>query len=489
MQLMSTSSKRVGNANPTVLITVLCSCGLLASFMMSLVVPIVGKLPEYLHTSSENALWVVTATLLAAAVIVPISGRLADMFGKRRVILFSIGSMIVGSVICGLFDSLGPMIIGRALQGIAAGVIPVGISLLRDELPPHRVSGAIATMSATLGVGGAIGMPIAAYIPQHFHWQVLFWVCAVLAVIVFATVLIFVAESPHRTPGSFDTIGTVLMTIGLICVLLAISKGKSWGWTGPITLGLGLGGVVVLLIWGAHELRAKTPLVNLRLAGQRKVLLTNLASIFTGFSLMGLQLAASPLMQTPHVPGALDFGMGQSMLMTGWWLVPGGLTMMLMSPVSSRLIERFGPRYTLMLGGSVIGIGYLSALALIHAPWQLMLAAIITFGGVGIAYSAMPALIMGAVPVSEMGSANGFNSLMRSIGTSVASALMATVLTSSVVHLAGNDIPDLTAYRLVFILGFAAAAIAVALTVAIPRDNKSAKVVEIVEEPVAVAAD
>ncbi|WP_299576384.1 MFS transporter [uncultured Williamsia sp.] len=458
--------------SPTILIAVLCFGGLLASYMQTLVVPIVGLLPTYLHTSADNASWVITSTLLAAAVVMPIAGRIADMFGKRSVILASIALMVAGSAVSALFDSLIPVIVGRGLQGLAMGVIPVGISLLRDELPPARIPGAIATMSATLGVGGAIGLPIAAWISQNYSWHVLFWTSAALGAVVFLLVLTLIRESPARSGGTFDGIGALGLTVALVCLLLALSKGRSWGWTSALTLGLTAAGLVVFAVWVVYELRTSSPMVNIRTSIIPRVAITNAVSIVIGFALMGISLAAPQLLQLPHIPRVLDYGMGQSIIEAGLWMAPGGLMMMFLSPVSARLNVTIGPKFTLMIGTLVIGAGYALAIAFAASPWEVALAVIVTSSGVGIAYSAMPSLIMSAVPLSETASANGLNSLMRSVGTSIASALLATILASSTVSVGTTAVPDRSAFQMVFIIGAIASLVAAALILLIPGDAK-----------------
>ena len=141
-----------------------------------MVIPIQTELPQLLHTSAANSTWVITITLLAAAISMPVAGRLADLFGKQRVLVGSATILLASSVICALSSSLAPMLVGRALQGLALGFIPVGISLIREITPPQMASTAIASMSATLGVGGAIGLPLAAWIVQAGSWHTLFWV-------------------------------------------------------------------------------------------------------------------------------------------------------------------------------------------------------------------------------------------------------------------------------------------------------------------------
>ncbi|GAC46733.1 MFS transporter [Gordonia aichiensis] len=447
-------------------VIVLCLGGLVAALMQTLVIPIQPELPHLLGTSRSNASWVITATLLAAAVAMPIAGRLGDMFGKQRVLVGSGVLLVVGSVVCALSDSVIPMIIGRAIQGLAMGFIPVGISLMREVTPPRITSMAIAAMSATLGVGGAIGLPLSAWIAQTWNWHALFWVAAALGAVVLALVIVVVPHVPDATGGRLDIVGAIGLAIGLCAALIAVSKGNDWGWASGTTLGLLAAGIVVLVAWGFYQLRTTEPLVDLRTTARPAVLLTNIAAIAIGFGMMAQSVVIPALLEMPKETG---IGLGQTMLAAGLWMAPGGLMMLVFSPVSGILINKIGAKYTLAIGATVLGVGYLIALFLMNSPWQLMIASIIAASGVGIGYAAMPTLIMGSVPMTEAGSAVGLNGLMRSIGTTVSSAVMAVLLTTATVSMGGQDMPSHTSFRLCFLVGAVAAFVGVAITLTIPK--------------------
>ena len=175
---------RSGEApSPRLFVVVLATCGLVASFMQTLVIPLIPAFPRLLNASPSDASWVVTVTLVAGAVVMPVSGRLGDLYGKRRMLLISLGFLIAGSVLSAVTSSLLFMVAGRGLQGCAMGAIPLGISVVRDELPPARVGAAISVMSSTLGVGGAIGLPVAALVAEKADWHVLFWMSAGLGLV------------------------------------------------------------------------------------------------------------------------------------------------------------------------------------------------------------------------------------------------------------------------------------------------------------------
>lgn len=454
---------RVGS--PLLTVAVLCFGGLTAALTQTMVIPIQGELGMLLDTSEANASWVVTATLVAGAVAMPISGRLGDLFGKQRVLMVSAVVLLLGSLVCALSNSLAPMLAGRMLQGFAMGFIPVGIALMREVVPPQFAATGMAAMSATLGVGGAIGLPLSAWIVQDFSWHTLFWVSTALAVLVALAVALLVPHVRDAVPGRFDVVGAVGLAVGLVALLVAVSKGNDWGWAHGRTIGLLVAAVVVLLVWGSYELRVEDPLCDLRVSARRPVLLTNVAAIAIGFGMMAQAIVVPRLLQAPEATG---YGLGQTLLETGLWMAPGGLVMMAFSPVSGRMIRLLGARRTLMIGATVLGLGYVFAVFLTDAPWQLLVFNCITSAGIGIGYAAMPTLILESVPPSEAGSGVGINGLMRSVGTSVASAVMAAILTASTITLGGYEIPDESAFRICFVVGAAAAFLGVALAALVP---------------------
>src|SRR5690349_6073580 len=223
--------------------------------MQTLVTPLLTELPQILHTSSSNAAWVITATLLVAAVCVPVFGRLGDLVGKRRMLVVCSVPLVAGSVVCALASSVVPMIVGRGLQGMGMGMVPLGIALLRDVVPEERLSSSIALVSASMGIGGGLGLPLSAAVAQYANWRVLFWGSAALAAVIAALVWFLVPSVPAVAKGRrFDAAGAVGLGAGLVCLLLAVSKGAEWGWGSATTLGLFAAAALVLPAWGAWEL-------------------------------------------------------------------------------------------------------------------------------------------------------------------------------------------------------------------------------------------
>jgi MFS family permease len=465
-------------------VPVLAFAGIVVAVMQTLLVPVIKDLPQLLDTAPSNATWVLTSTLLSGAVATPIMGRLGDLFGKRRMLILSLAVMVVGALVSALTSDLLTMIAGRTLQGFAMGAIPLGIGLMRDMLPREKLGSAMALMSSSIGVGGGLALPLAALVAQHADWHALFYGAAGLGALSIVLTLLVVPESPMRAEGTFDLLGALGLSAGLVLFLLPISKGSDWGWTSGTTLGMFGAAAVVLLLWGVMELRVKAPLVDLRTTARPAVLFTNLASIMVGVAFYVVSLVLPQLLQLPKSTG---YGLGQSMVVAGLLVAPLGLTMMFTAPVYARLSAKYGPKVTLILGLMIIAIGYGAGLGLMSAAWQSLVIAVLLGAGIGLAYSSLPALIVGAVPASETGAANGLNTLMRSIGTSVSSAVIGMVLANSAHNVGGVAIPTMHGFRLSFLIATGAVVVGLLMALFLPKPNRAPQLRVSSEEEAGIA--
>ncbi|MEV4901176.1 MFS transporter [Citricoccus sp. NPDC055426] len=487
--------------SPRLLVAVLAATGIVVSLAQTLVVPILGELPVIFGTDVATASWVITVTLLVGAVSTPVMGRLADLYGKKRMMLVAVSPFILGSVVCALATDVPVMILGRGLQGLGTGMIPLGISLIHDVLPPKKAGSAIALMSSSMGIGGALGIPMAAAIAQFASWRVLFWATAAIAVATAVAIVVVIpalrpaarvetagrADSGGkagraRKPAGFDVVGTIGLAIGLTALLLGISKGAEWGWGSVLTVSSLWAAAAVLVAWGAYEWRRPAPLVDLRTSIRPVVLLTNLTTILFGFTMYAMNLIIPQVMQ---LPVDLGHGLGQTMIQMGLWMAPMGLGMMAVSGMGARISYRRGPKTTLTLAGAVIAAGY-GATALVlatlgnRAPgpadgtmilWTLVLlcGAVAVVGcGIGFAYGAMPALIMSAVPATEKASANGLNALMRSLGTTTSAAVIGALLGAMTQQVGGVPVPTHTGFLVALLCGAGAALVAAGIAAVIP---------------------
>ncbi|KQR76836.1 MFS transporter [Arthrobacter sp. Leaf337] len=457
---------RSKSLSPGAITAVLALSGTVVALMQTLVVPLLPDFPGILGVTADDASWLVTATLLSSAVATPIVSRSADMYGKRKMMVICLAIMVAGSIVAAVGGSFLWLIVGRALQGFSSALIPVGISIMRDELPKEKMGSAVALMSATLGIGSALGLPLAGLLYESLGWESIFWVSAAAGSLLLTAVVLAVPESKVRTPGRFDYLGAVILSAALAALLLAISKGGSWGWGSEPVLLLFLAAAVLLAAWLPYELKVSQPMVDLRTSGRRPVLLTNLASLLVGFAMFANMLLTTQQLQLPTSTG---YGFQLSVITAGLCMVPSGLAMVVFAPVSGGIIRRFGGKSALIAGAAVMVVGYVGRVFFWDSIASVIIGSTVVSIGTAIAYAAMPTLIMGAVPITETASANGLNSLVRSIGTSTSSAAVAAVLTSVTLTVGSARLPSFEAFKDVFWMAALASTASMVAAVFIPR--------------------
>ena len=470
-EVPSPSTTRRKRSPTWAVIVVLTLSGTVIALQQTLVIPLLQEFSGILKVSSDDVSWLVTAALLTAAVATPIMSRLADMFGKRLMMLLCMIAMTVGSVIAAVGAVFLTVIIGRSLQGFAAAMIPIAISIMRDELPKEKVGSAVALMSATLGIGGALGLPLSGIIYENFGWHAIFWISAGTGTALTAGVLLVVSESSVLTRGRFDYAGAVLLSVALTSLLLAISKGGTWGWGSEPVIVLVMVATAALVVWFPYEMKVGQPLVDLRTSARRPVLLTNIASLLVGFAMFANMLLTTQQLQLPISTG---YGFGFSVVAAGLAMVPGGVAMVLFAPISGRLINLYGGRITLIAGAALMGLAYLIRVYLSSTAIVVIGLSILVAIGTAITYAAMPTLIMASVPITETASANGLNSLLRAIGTSTSSAVVTAVLASTTIQLGSSSFPTFTAFQEIYWMTGISALAACAAAWYIPALRRSA---------------
>jgi EmrB/QacA subfamily drug resistance transporter len=426
-------------------------------------VPAIQDLIDTFHTDAAGVAWTLTGYLLAAAVATPLLGRFGDMFGKRRILVLALGLFAAGNVISALGNTLEVVVAGRILQGAGGGIFPLCFGIIRDEFPRERVRSSIGLVSAIAGIGGGLGLVMGGLLVDNasYHW--IFWVGAAGAVVAALAAQLLVPESPVRTPGKVDLRGAAILTVGLILPLYAIAKANTWGWGSARTLILIAAGLLVLAAWVRIERNTEDPLADIPTLSRRPVLVTNLATLLTGFGMFGSFIVIPQLAEAPKSTG---YGFGVTATQAGLLIVPGALTMLVAGPLSGVLGNRFGSKIPLALGCLLSAAGLL-LIGLAHgSEAEVVIFTVVTFAGIGLAFAAMPNLIVDAVPQEKTGEATGFNALVRSVGSSLGSQVSAAILAGSIA--ASGGLPTDTSFQTAFSVSAAVALVAGATALLIP---------------------
>ncbi|HET6298741.1 MAG TPA: MFS transporter [Kribbella sp.] len=437
------------SGSPGLTLLALSIAGLVASLQQTLVLPLLPRLMKEFNASVSSVTWVFTATLLAGAVATPLLSRFGDMYGKKKMILLAMGTLVAGSVIAALSNSLGVLIIGRAVQGISAALIPLAIGTIRDTFPRQRVMGAIGIVSATLGVGGTIGMLTTGLIArQTDSYRPVFWIATAAAALGLLLVAFFAPDVPTRAGGRPDVFGALILAGWLVSLLLAISEGDSWGWSSQRIVGLFIAAAVLCALWVVIELHVREPLVRMKLLVGPRSLTANLASILLGFAMFGGFTLISNFVQAPEA--RVGYGMTGSVLDVGLYLLPSTAAMLLFSMLAGQFERRLGAAYILGIGAAFVAASFVWVAVAHNHGYDLLIFSALMGTGIGIAYAALGTLAVGHVPLSQSGIASGINTLVRTVGGSVAGGATASILASNTIK--GTQVPSEHGYVLSFVI-------------------------------------
>jgi EmrB/QacA subfamily drug resistance transporter len=433
------------------------------ALLQSLVSPVLPLLETDLHTSQNTVTWVLTAYLLSASVVTPILGRVGDIYGKKKVLVGVLIALAVGSILAALATSISVMIIARAIQGIGGGVIPLSFGIIRDEFPREKVAGAVGVIAALLGVGGGLGLVLAGPIVNALNYHWIFWIPGIVVAIGAVGTFVFVPESRVRTKGKISWSAAILLSAWLIALLVAVSEAPIWGWASFSVIGLIVLSIVLAVAWVAVELRSSHPLIDMRMMRIPAVWTTNLVAFLFGVGLYSIFAFLPEFLQTPSSAG---YGFGSDISESGLIVLPMAVMMFIFGVVSGPLSDRFGAKIVLNLG-SIITIPSFVLLALAHgAIWEILVATTLLGTGIGLAFSAMSAIVVDAVPSHQTGVASGMNANIRTIGGSVGAAVMASIVTAKALP---SGLPAESGYTHGFTLLAVASVLAVLAGLLIPK--------------------
>jgi MFS family permease len=264
--------------------------------------------------------------------------------------------------------------------------------------------------------------------------------------------------------------GTLLLSAGLVCLLLALTKGGGWGWASGLTLGLFGGAAVTLVAWVAVELRVDAPLVDIRMLTGRGVWTTNIASTAFGVATFGSFVLVPLLLQ---LPAATGYGLGKSVSEAGLFLLPATAAMVVFAPLSGALDRHFGAKLPLVVGILMATASYVLLAVAHNAAWQVLTAVSLMGIGIGLASAAMTNAILATVPPSQTSVASSINTLARTIGGSIGTAVIAAILSATTT----GHIPSETGFTTSFWICAGTLVVAVLAALLVPtrrdRDNES----------------
>ncbi len=440
------TERRAARRNYRVIFAVLVAAVIGYSLLQSLVVPVLPTIQADLHTSQANATWILTIYLLSASVCTPIVGRLGDVWGKQRLLMVALAGMAAGCGLSAIAGSIWLMLLGRAIQGIGGGVLPLAFGMIREEFPRAKVAGAVGATAAVAAAGSGAGLVLAGPIVGAVSYRWLFWIPMVALLVAAVAVKFVVPASVATGVGGVSWRGAALLSLWLVLLLVPLSEGPQWGWTSPQVVGTLVAAALFACVWGVVERRSKHPLIDMQMMRLPVVWTANLVALLFGVGLYAILAFLPQFLETPSSAG---YGFGMTITEAGLVLSPLAGVMFVVGILCGRLTTRFGGK-ALLVAGSVASVIPFVVLATYRSQlWAIVGALAILGCGFGLAYSAMSSLIVEGVALDQTGVASGMNANIRTIGGSIGVAAMTSVVTATA-H--GTGLPTNAGYTKGFVL-------------------------------------
>ena len=420
----SRATRRYGSGR---VLTAMCMVVVSYGLLQTMLVPTIGVLQRDLHTTTTAASWaVLSAMLLASAVVTPVVSRIGDRFGKRRVLLWMLAIYLAATVASIGAPDIGTLIACRAVQGVSLTLLPLTFAILREALPPRRVHTGPAVASGLVTGTAGVGLLIGGLVVDHASWR---WLFAIGAIPVAAALIMtarWIPESRERHPGRLDVAGTAAITAGLLALLLAVTQVPAWGWSSARVLGLFGTAVVMLAGFVAVERRVTHPVVDLALLTKPRLSAAHLGALLLGVNQFVVYVALPKLAELPTG----NPGFGLSVTGAALVLMPGTLLTMPASWAAGAIADRFGVRAPLTVGLALAAVGTALLAAAHGSVWHAVLNYSIASVGWGLAMAALPRMVNAGCPPAQSGSANGLNTVARTVGGALGGQLAAAMLVS-----------------------------------------------------------
>ena len=440
--------------------------------IVNVALPTIGR---DFHVSPTSVASVAIAFLVSLAVFIPASGWLGDRFGGKRVLLTAIVVFTVASALCGVATSLGELVIFRVLQGVGGGMLaPVGMAMLMRAFPPEERIRASAILTVPTTLAPALGPVLGGLLVTDLSWRWVFYVNVPIGAAAFVFGLLFLQHAPQDRAGRFDLPGFVLSGLGLGLAMYGVSEGPNEGWHKPDVLLTIAVGLVLLIAAVIVELRTAEPIVDLRLLANRLFRSSNGVMILASIAFLGTLYAVSLYYQDGRGLSALDAGLST---------FPEALGVMAGAQLASRVLyPRLGPRRHLTIGlvGTSASIALLALLGPGTSLWwaRLLMLAL----GLSMAQVFIPtqAAAFATITPAATGRASTMFNTVRQLGGAIGVAILTSAIVAvGPLHLvAGHLAPDLTAYRVAFLVAAAFSLLAVPCALSI-KDSDAARTIPV----------
>jgi EmrB/QacA subfamily drug resistance transporter len=419
-----------GHPKKRAILAVLCLSLLIVVIDNTILNTALPTLARVLRASTTDLQWITDAYTLVFAALLIVAGALGDRYGRRKALLLGLGIFAAGSAAAALSNDATTLIAARAVMGLGgAFVMPATLSILTAVFPVKERAAAIGAWSAVAGAGIVIGPTLGGLLLAHFYWGSVFWINVPLVAAAIVAVLFIVPDLPGRrqSGAKLDVFGALLSAAALVAVVDAVIEGPDRGWTSAVTVAEVLLGVALLTGFVVRELSTSNPLIDVRVFRYRAFSAATSAIGITFFALFGALFALTQYLQLVH---------GYSPLSAGIRALPFAVAVMVIAPLSSRLVGRLGIRVVVPGGLAAMAAGLLLLTRATPESSYLFLAVGVTIMGAGMGLVMAPAgeSIMSVLPTGQTGVGSAVNDTVQELGGSLGVAVIGSIVSASYRH-------------------------------------------------------
>lgn len=409
-------------------LVVMSMMGILITYVETMITPALPTLVTDFHTNYDRLSWVITAYILSGTVSAAIFGRLADIYGKKRIFIVLAAVYTVAVSFGGFATTLTQFIIVRTVQGLGMGMFPVALALLNDEVPRENLALAQGIVSSTFTGGAAIGLALGAYITQYYGWEWSYHSAIPVAFALLIAAIVIVKESPIRQKESIDFAGVFSFSLSVILLILGLSEGQYWGWTSLSEISTFAFSIIAFFVFIQVERTVEMPFINLKLLKVRNIFLSNFAGLFAMTGMFFLFYTVPVLLQDPS-----PAGFGLTVFHSGLIMLPAAIASMIFAPLSAKITVNRGPKVTILIGGILLFLSYLALLFNRQDTLSILEDTTLLGMSLSFVFVGVINILLLSTPPKQAGVSTGMNVVFRNIGSAIAPAIGGVLLSTYVV--------------------------------------------------------
>jgi MFS family permease len=466
---------------------------LIATMVMyaeTMLIPAIPDLIRDFHISYSMSSWILTTYLIAGAIMTPITGKLSDIYGRKKVLLIIMVVYVLGVSLGGLVTNIYEMLVVRIIQGIGMSMFPIAFGIIRDVFPRSKLAIGQGIISSMFATGAVVGLVAGGHLIQNFGWKATFFSIIPIAIALLVIIARFIhVEEPHlqtmnkkigesenNSRNKIDIQGAVALTVSVSTFLMALTMVESGDNSDSfMMIGLLVIGIVSLILFAIIEKRSSSPLVSMKIMANKIILPANIMIMIVGLSMFMVFQTIPVLVRSP-----LPLGFGEDPLMTSNVQLPFALVLLIFGPTSGFIVSKLGSTKPIILGSIISAIGFTS-LYLYHST-EFLVSANLVILSTGLSLTNVGAMnvILLTTPRQDMGVSLGMSTLIRIIGASVGPAMAGMYMQTHKTSLPGivGIFPNSDSYNLIFFTATLISCVSVGLSLTLGRQLAKTKIPE-----------